>query len=128
MTAAIYQSRRRQQRPEQQLQRALVEHLRWRAPRDTWWCHYPAGGRRNAVEAAILKGMGTRAGVPDLLLVKSGRLYCLELKSNRGRLSAEQKATHEALRRAGAVVDTAYDIDAAIGLLRAWKILLEGAE
>jgi hypothetical protein len=88
-------------RPEQQLQRAVVEHLRWRARPDVWWCHYPAGGFRSAIEAAIFKSLGTTAGVPDLLLVYGGRLYGLELKSDNGRLSDTQTATHDAMKQRG---------------------------
>jgi hypothetical protein len=114
---------RRRQRPEQQLQRALVEHLRWRAAPDVFFFHVPNGGWRSRVEAAIFKVTGTRAGVPDLLIVRGGRLFGLELKSDRGRLSAAQKATHEELRGAGAVVETVSNIDAALALLGEWKII-----
>jgi hypothetical protein len=110
-------------RPEQQLQLAVVGHLDWRASAGTWWCHYPAGGRRNAVEAAIFKSLGVKAGTPDFLLVKRGRLYCLELKSERGRLSRAQVECHEDLRRAGARVATATGIDQALAILGAWGIL-----
>jgi hypothetical protein len=114
---------RRRRRPEQQLQRTLIAHLRWRAPRDTWWAHYPGGGARSAVEGAIFRGLGVRAGTPDLLLLKSGKLYCIELKSDRGRLSAAQIACHEELRAAGATVETVSNIDEALELLALWGIL-----
>jgi hypothetical protein len=123
MTAAIYQSRRRQQRPEQSLQKALVEHLHGRAPRDVWFAHYPGGGWRSRTEAAIFKSLGVKAGTPDLLLVKGGQLFGIELKSDRGRLSAAQKATHEDLRRSGAIVETVSNIDDALKILCAWGIL-----
>jgi hypothetical protein len=123
MTTAIYQSRRRRQRPEQQVQIAVVQHLGWRAPRDTWRCHYPAGGARTAAEGAIFKSLGVKAGTPDLLLVREGRLYCLELKSDRGRLSPAQVACHRDLREAGATIAVATGIDQALTILGAWGIL-----
>ncbi len=52
-------ARRRQ--PEAQLQRAVLDHLAWRAVPGAWWCHYPAGGWRSPIEAAILKSLGTIA-------------------------------------------------------------------
>ena len=104
-------------RPEQQLQRAVIEHLRWRGVPGLWWCHYPAGGFRSAIEAAIFKSLGTTAGVPDLLLVYRGQLYGLELKNDNGRLSDTQAATHDAMKRAGAVVETAYGLDQALAHL-----------
>jgi hypothetical protein len=70
MTTRMRLSHSRQRRPEQQLQRAVIDHLRWRAPADVWFAHYPAGGQRSPIEAAILKGMGVRPGTPDLLLLK----------------------------------------------------------
>jgi hypothetical protein len=107
-----------------QPERVVVEHLRLRAPSGVFWMHYPAGGRRHPTEAAILKEMGTRAGVPDLLFVIDGRLYGLELKADyHGRLSPEQIATHEAMRRAGAVVGTAAGIDQALAILGEWGII-----
>jgi hypothetical protein len=111
-------------RPEQQLQRAVLDHLRWRGAPGLWWCHYPAGGFRSAIEAAIFKSLGTAAGVPDLLLVHRGQLYGLELKGARGgRPSDAQIATHEAMRRAGAVVGTAWGLDHALALLATWGLL-----
>jgi hypothetical protein len=67
-------------RPEQTLQRAVVEHLSWRAAPGVWWTHIPLGGLRSKTEAAILKGLGTNRGAPDLLLVADGRAHCLELQ------------------------------------------------
>jgi len=110
-------------RPEQQLQRAVIEHLRWRGVPGLWWCHYPAGGFRSAIEAAIFKSLGTTAGVPDLLLVYRGQLYGLELKNDNGRLSDTQAATHDAMKRAGAVVETAYGLDQALAHLITWGLL-----
>jgi hypothetical protein len=113
----------RRQQPERQLQAALVEHLQWRAPPDVWWTHFPAGGRRSRITGAILKAMGAKPGVPDILLLARGRLFGLELKSERGRLSSIQVSTHSEMRRAGAVVGTAGSVDEALELLRAWGIL-----
>jgi hypothetical protein len=116
------QSKRRQQ-PERAIQCAIVEHLTWRASADVWWSHFPAGGRRNVIDGSILKRMGTKAGTPDLLIVARGRLFGLELKSGRGRLSAAQKDCHAALRRAGAVIGVAGDVDQALDLLGEWGIV-----
>jgi hypothetical protein len=110
-------------RPEQTLQRAVVEHLQWRARPGAWWTHVPLGGARSKVEAAILRGLGTRAGTPDLLIVADGRACFLELKAPRGRVSAAQRECHTALRAAGATVAVANNIDEAVELLESWEIL-----
>jgi hypothetical protein len=39
----------------------------------------PNGGWRSPIEAAILKGLGVQPGVPDLILVRDGRPFALEL-------------------------------------------------
>ena len=63
--------------------------------------HVPNGGSRNPAEAAHLKRMGVRAGVPDIVLpVARGGFHGLfiELKTAGGRASAEQKEWLERLR------------------------------
>src|SRR5262245_3212885 len=110
-------------RLEQQLQRAVIEHLRWRARPGVWWTHIPLGGLRSKVEAAIMRGLGVTRGCPDLLIVFEGRAHFLELKAPHGRVSAAQHECHEALRAAGATVAVASNIDEALELLESWEIL-----
>ena len=107
----------RRKQPEAQLQRALVEHLRWGARGDTWWTHIPTGGRRSPIEAAIFKSLGVRAGSPDLLIIRAGQPLFLELKVPGRKLSPVQIECHDALRRAGATVETVNTIDAALAFL-----------
>ena len=38
-----------------------------------------------------MKGLGVRAGVPDVIAIKDGRTYALELKAEGGRLSEAQE-------------------------------------
>lgn len=76
--------------------------------------HSPNGGKRNAIEAARFKAMGTRAGFPDLaLLVARGKYHgaFFELKAPKGVLSAHQKAYIEALREQGYYVAIVRSID-----------------
>jgi hypothetical protein len=74
-----------------------------------------------------LKGLGTRSGVPDLLILSHGRLFALELKNGRrGRLSPAQITTHAEMRKAGAVIGTAGTIDEALAILGEWGILPGG--
>jgi hypothetical protein len=121
---ALRRAPRRREQPERALQLSLVEHLAWRAQPGTWWTHFPAGGRRSRIAGAILKGMGAKPGVPDILLLSQGRLFGLELKAgDRGRLSPAQTATHAEMRNAGAVIGTAGTIDEALDLLAEWGVL-----
>lgn len=64
--------------------------------------HVPNGGSRNKIEAAKLKQMGVRAGVPDLVLPVAKGMYTglfIEMKYEKGRLQDSQK---EFLHRAAA--------------------------
>jgi len=111
-------------RPEQQLQRSVLAHLGRRGVPGLWWCHVPNGGYRGAIEAAIFKSLGVIAGVPDLLLIFSGKTYGLELKAAKGgRLSPAQIRTQEQMRQAGAIVATATGIDEALQQLESWGLL-----
>jgi len=115
--------RPRRNRPEDIIQRAVFEHLRVRCAPGVFAFHPPNGGWRSRIEAAILKGLGVRAGVPDVIAVKDGRTYALEIKSPGGRLTAAQNAAHAALRAAGATVLTSYSLDDAISMLEEWGLL-----
>jgi hypothetical protein len=111
---------------EAQLQRAVLDHLRWRARTGVFAFHVPLGGYRRSVEAAILKSIGAVAGIPDIIVIYNGRCFALELKSKHGRLTDVQRVAHERLRAAGACVAVAYNIDEALERLTAWG-LLKGA-
>lgn len=113
----------RRNQPEAQLQRSVIAQLQWRARPGVWWTHVPLGGLRSKVEAAIFRSLGVRAGCPDLLIVADGRALFLELKAPGRKLSAAQVECHDALRRAGATVETADNIDMALDQLTAWGLL-----
>ena len=113
----------RRAQPETQLQRSVIAQLQWRARPGVWWTHIPLGGLRSKVEAAILRGLGTARGTPDLLIVADGKAHFLELKSARSRVTSEQRAGHGALRAAGATVAVATGVDAAIAQLKDWGLL-----
>lgn len=87
--------------PEADLQREVFNHLRQRPMPGVFAFHPPNGGKRRRIEAAILKGLGVVAGVPDVILIQNGMVECIELKSKKGRLSRSQEAAHKALRGAG---------------------------
>lgn len=73
-------------RLEDQLQRAVVELLTIYEHQDKLrFFAVPNGGKRNKVEAAIMKGLGVRAGVPDLcVLITDGPALFIELKAPKG--------------------------------------------
>src|SRR5882757_7107326 len=103
-------------RPEQQLQKAVLEHLAWRGVRNLFVCHYSAGGWRSPIEAAIFKSLGVVAGIPDIIIIHDGHCFALELKTAHGHLTPIQTETQQRMRAAGATVATAVEIDAALEL------------
>lgn len=108
---------------EETIHRAVVDVLARAAKPGIAWTHMPAGEARAKGVAGKLKGMGVKAGWPDMLIVKGGRLYGLELKTETGRVSPAQVAAHEALRAAGAEIAVAFGLDAALEQLARWGVL-----
>jgi len=109
--------------PEQRLQKAVLEHLRWRGVPGLFAFHVPNGGWRSPVEAAIFRALGVVAGVPDILIIHDGQLFALELKTEHGRLTQTQAETQQRMRAAGAHVAVASGIDEALTALERWNVL-----
>ena len=110
-------------RPEQQIQRAVVQHLRQRSAPGVVFIHVPNGGKRKPIEAAIFKGLGVRRGASDLLLWHDGRSFALELKSAGGRATDEQIKFLDDMDRAGVLTALAEGLDAALHTLEGWGLL-----
>jgi hypothetical protein len=115
--------RHRRRQPEAQLQRALVEYLRWCTRGDVWFTHLANGGARTAIEGAIFKSLGVRAGAPDLLIIRAGQPIFVECKAPGRKPTLTQLECHDALLRAGATVETFDDVDAALAFLRRLGVL-----
>ncbi len=93
--------------PEEALHRACFEWIELVQHQHAilrWLFHCPSGGKRSPGEAGKLKGMGTKPGVPDFLLPRRHRQWAglaIELKSDTGRLSLDQKEWLEAFEQEG---------------------------
>jgi hypothetical protein len=100
---------------EFQNQAALVAWANTRAtlqPELRFLFHVPNGGSRHPIEAANLKRIGVRRGLPDLCLPVKRREYIglwIEMKAPDGRSSPEQREWHEFLRREGHRVEVCHD-------------------
>jgi hypothetical protein len=113
----------RRQRPEDVIQRAVFQHLRTRAAPGVFAFHCPNGGYRKPAEAAILKGLGVTAGVPDVIAIHGGRCYAIEIKAEGGRPTPKQLEAIAALEAAGAYTCIAEGLDRALAVLEAWGLL-----
>jgi hypothetical protein len=109
----------KRRRPEDEIQRAVFQHLAARPAQGVFAFHVPNGGQRSPIEAAILKGLGVKAGVPDVIAIRQGQVYGLELKAPRhGRLSPAQRETIPAMERAGCICRVATGLDEALAALQ----------
>lgn len=110
-------------RAEQQIHRAIAQHLRTRAVPGLVWFHVPNGGQRGKIEAAILKSMGVRAGVSDFIFVHDSKVYALELKAEGGRATESQMQFLADIDRAGAFTALPEGLTAALQTLESWGLL-----
>ena len=108
---------------EEMVHRTVVAHIERRAMPGVVHFHVPNGEARGRGVGGKLKAMGTRAGVPDLLIVHRGCLYALELKRTGGRLSDAQRTTLAEFEAAGARTAVAYGLDEALGRLTEWGLI-----
>ncbi len=117
-------------RPEDSIQRSVIRYLRLQYPKVVYMA-IPNGGYRSKTEAAIMSGLGVVAGAPDLFiahtdfylpnssiprLVPKTGLF-LELKSAKGRISANQQNMIWKLLKAGYECKIAYSFDEAKNLI-----------
>lgn len=114
---------RRQSRPEDAIQRAVVQHLRQRGVPGLIFWHTPNGGKRSPIEGAIFKALGVRAGVSDIIAVHDGKIFALELKAEGGTPTEAQLTFLSDMEKAGAYTGWVVGVDAAICALEDWGLL-----
>lgn len=118
-------SRRTVNRPEEQLQRAIVRFLGVALPPDSYlFATTNQRGTRKKFEMGILKAMGARAGVPDLCLIHRGRFFGLEVKAEKGRLSEHQADAADAIVAAGGFYSVVRSVEEVERCLRGWGVIL----
>ena len=110
-------------RLEQQIHRAVVQHLRQRGAPGVVFIHVPNGGKRKPIEAAIFKSLGVRAGASDLLLWHDRKSFALELKAPDGRATESQLKFLADMEKAGAFTCLAEGLDPALAALEKWGLL-----
>lgn len=107
---------------EESLHRQVAAFLRLALPRGcgVMWMHTPNGGKRPRGEAGKLKAMGAKPGVLDFYFRWRAGVGWIELKSERGRLSDDQRAFITEAEALGDLCMVATTIEAVEGTLRAW--------
>jgi hypothetical protein len=108
--------------PEDQIHKAVVAHLRLRADPAVVYFHPANGGRRDIREASKLKAFGVRPGVSDLILIRDGLPYALELKAPGGRPTEHQLKFLSDFNEAGGYSACAEGLDRALAVLDSWQM------
>lgn len=106
---------------ELELHKSVAQYLDACRTPEWWWTTIPAGGGGKA-RGGKLKAQGYVAGTPDILIVYNGFAHWIELKTEKGRVSPEQKAVHESLRASGAWVMVCRSLPEVQGVLDAWRV------
>jgi VRR-NUC domain len=110
-------------RPEQDIQRALFEHIDRRGVPGLVAIHCPNGGWRSPIEGAILRGLGVTPGGPDVLLWFDCKAFAIELKSEAGRTTEAQLEMLNRLSEAGVFTAICHSLDRALAVLESWSLL-----
>jgi len=109
---------------ENDLQRAVAKVLDYSG---LSWCHVPNGGNRSAKTGALMKAMGAKAGVPDVLIFNKGKLVrseaygrplAIELKVGKNKPTPAQLKWMDDLRACGWRCEVCYTLDQVLTLLR----------
>lgn len=90
---------------ESDIQKAIIDFLRYKG--HFVWKNLSVGIKK-ANGSYIPVGM---RGLPDIMAIKNGRLFALEVKSGRNTASDDQKRVLEELEAKGAIVGVVYSID-----------------
>jgi hypothetical protein len=117
-------------RPEQDLQIAVMDHVRARKAPRTVVFHVPNAGKRSHYVGKKMKEAGLVSGIPDLICIREGQSYGLELKAGKGKKyepTADQIAAMESMELAGAQTAVAHSLDEALVTLEFWGILRRNA-
>lgn len=107
---------------EDDLQKTVASFLELEYPYpETIWFHVPNGGARSKGEAGKMKGLGTKPGVSDILILETRGEYkgfCLELKVKKGKVSPDQYIFLYAMSERGFKTVVAYNYDVATEEIR----------
>jgi hypothetical protein len=80
-------------------------------------------GKRSAVEGALAKAMGLRPGMTDLQIIgPGGSVWLIELKTETGTISDEQKSVHAWCAANGVPYAVCRSLDDVRAALTTWRI------
>jgi hypothetical protein len=93
------------------------------------WTTFPAGyGKLGKATAGHLRGVGLKAGMPDIMIFHKGRCFGIELKVPGGKLSKDQFEMHELLAEAGVPVEVCYNLEDVVTALIGFNLPIRDLE
>ena len=114
-------------REEQNAQISVMQFLDAALVPPAFAFHVPNGGKRSKVEAAILKAMGVKAGVPDVFVIAPGNtVVAIEMKAEKGSARKDQDRRMEDLRACGIPTAVCRTLAEVIDVVEAAGIRLKG--
>ena len=116
---------RQHRHDEEDLQVTVVAFFAAAFPADAAFWHVPNGGKRQDAWTRRQTRLGVRAGIADIHILHQGRLYCIELKSKTGQLSAVQMQMAGKFMRCGAPTVVCRTPEEARDAVLAWGIPLD---
>lgn len=111
------QKNRKYEGSEDEFQKSVAIYLN---SKGAVWFHPPNGGTRNIIEAAKLKAMGVKAGVPDCMIFNKKHGYAglaIELKVGYNKPSEKQIAFMEKLAGEGWKCVVSHSLDEVCDLI-----------
>ena len=116
---------RARRRPEDDLQKCVCQYLDILQHQGRLrYFAVPNGGKRSKIESAIMKGLGTKSGVPDLVILpKHGNAMFVELKSADGTTTDNQEAWIGWLTASGYAVAVCRSLEEVIEFLTRKQVI-----
>jgi len=122
----------RRAHPEDDIMRAIAQHIRVRGAPGLVAFHVPngakLGGARNkkgiVIQAARLKGLGVRPGISDWIFLRRGVFHALEIKAPGKVPTAEQRQFLHEVNDAGGYATWCTGLDPALKILEQWELLV----
>lgn len=114
---------------EGQIQSSIMRFLDAALPASYFAFHVPNGGKRDKIAAAILKREGVRAGVPDIIILRTGGTAAmLEVKKEGGKLSPHQRQFRDWCAENGFPFAVVRSVEDARETLAEWRIPMQVAQ
>lgn len=95
---------------EQNLQMQMVTFIEWKY-KELFVFAVRNEGKRSRWEQSIIKKMGLKSGVSDLVVFGKSKVLFLEVKTEKGKMSNEQKEFEKICQDKGMIYQVCRDLD-----------------